>query len=87
MRILFLLCLVFTVIPSSARDVDVVVGWNKPPYVISQEHSGFEVDLIRAILADMGHQSRLVLEQYLVSKRLLSLILVQQVCQRAQATL
>ena len=55
MRILFLLCLVFTVIPSSARDVDVVVGWNKPPYVISQEHSGFEVDLIRAILADMGH--------------------------------
>ncbi len=55
MRILFLLCLVFTVMPSTARDVNVVVGWNKPPYVISQEHSGFEVDLIRAILADMGH--------------------------------
>ncbi len=55
MRILFLLCLVFTVMPSNAREVNVVVGWNKPPYVISQEHSGFEVDLIRAILADMGH--------------------------------
>lgn len=55
MRILFLLCLVFTVMHSTAREVNVVVGWNKPPYVISQEHSGFEVDLIRAILADMGH--------------------------------
>lgn len=55
MRILFLLCLVFIFMPSTAREVNVVVGWNKPPYVISQEHSGFEVDLIRAILADMGH--------------------------------
>jgi polar amino acid transport system substrate-binding protein len=32
-----------------------VVGWNKPPYVISQEHTGFEVDLVRAILAEMGY--------------------------------
>ena len=25
------------------------------PYVISQEHTGFEVDLVRAILAEMGY--------------------------------
>lgn len=40
---------------STSDELDVVVGWNKPPYVISAEHSGFEVELVRAILADMGH--------------------------------
>ena len=49
------LCAVAIVFPTKARELDVVVGWNKPPYVISQEHSGFEIDLVRAILAEMGH--------------------------------
>ncbi|BFT31930.1 hypothetical protein D210916BOD24_31060 [Alteromonas sp. D210916BOD_24] len=40
---------------SAADELDVVVGWNKPPYVISADHSGLEVELIRAVLADMGH--------------------------------
>ena len=38
-----------------AEHLDVVVGWDKPPYVIAANHSGFELDLIRAILADAGH--------------------------------
>ena len=48
-------CLLCFIIPLSAKELDVVVGWNKPPYVISQEHTGFEVDLVRAILAEMGY--------------------------------
>ncbi|AXT38677.1 amino acid ABC transporter [Alteromonas sp. BL110] len=56
MRILIpFLCVVAIALPAKARELDVVVGWNKPPYVISQEHSGFEIDLVRAILAEMGH--------------------------------
>ncbi len=56
MRIFILfLCAVAITLPTKARELDVVVGWNKPPYVISQEHSGFEIDLVRAILTEMGH--------------------------------
>jgi polar amino acid transport system substrate-binding protein len=53
----FSLVLSFLLLPFSvtSEEIDVVVGWNKPPYVISQENSGFEVDVARAILADMGH--------------------------------
>ena len=53
----FSLVLSFLLLPFSAssEEIDVVVGWNKPPYVISQENSGFEVDVARAILADIGH--------------------------------
>lgn len=40
---------------SCAKELDVVVGWDKPPYVVSADHSGFEIDLVRAIFAEMGH--------------------------------
>jgi len=53
--LLFVVGLLCLSMPLKAKELDVVVGWNKPPYVISQEHTGFEVDLVRAILADMGH--------------------------------
>lgn len=56
MRFLILfLCVFATASSVVARELNVVVGWNKPPYVISQEHSGFEVDLVRAIVSEMGH--------------------------------
>ena len=56
MRLLILFVFIIaSALPTKARELDVVVGWNKPPYVISQEHSGFEIDLIRAILSEMGH--------------------------------
>lgn len=40
---------------TKAESLDVVVGWDKPPYVIAADHSGFELDLVRAILAEAGH--------------------------------
>ena len=48
-------CFMCFIIPLSAKELDVVLGWNKPPYVISQQHTGFEVDLVRAIVAEMGY--------------------------------
>lgn len=37
------------------RDLDIAVGWTKPPYVISNDNSGFELDLVRAVLKSIGH--------------------------------
>lgn len=39
-----------------ARQIEVVVGWTKAPYVISEQDSGFELELVRAILQEMGHE-------------------------------
>ena len=41
---------------ASSEQLDVVVGWDKPPYVMSAEHSGFELELTRAILKELGHE-------------------------------
>lgn len=38
-----------------AKNLNVVVGWNKPPYVISNSDSGFELELVRQIMAELGH--------------------------------
>ncbi|WP_368411524.1 substrate-binding periplasmic protein [Alteromonas sp. 1_MG-2023] len=32
------------------------MGWTKAPYVIEENDSGFEVELVRAILLEMGHE-------------------------------
>ena len=40
----------------SAKTLKVAVGLSKPPYVISENNSGFELDLVKAIFASMGHQ-------------------------------
>lgn len=41
---------------ASSEQLDVVVGWDKPPYVMAGEHSGFEIELTRAILKELGHE-------------------------------
>jgi polar amino acid transport system substrate-binding protein len=54
------LCFLFSISYSSrdiaAEELEVVVGWDKPPYVLSADHSGFEMDLVRAIFAEIGHE-------------------------------
>lgn len=57
MRLIALCCtllLAFTG-PAFSKQLDLVVGWDKPPYVMAKEDSGFEVELARAIFADLGH--------------------------------
>jgi polar amino acid transport system substrate-binding protein len=41
---------------SHARTLNVIVGWDKPPYVLSSTHMGVELELMRAVLNDMGHE-------------------------------
>ncbi len=41
---------------ANARPLDVAVGWSKPPYVISEGHTGFEIDLMREIMKTIGHE-------------------------------
>jgi len=44
----------------SAKELNVAVGWNKPPYVIEKNDSGFEVEMLRAIFKKMGHQLNII---------------------------
>ncbi len=39
-----------------AKKINIAVGWNKPPYVIEKENSGFEIEMIRTIFKNMGHE-------------------------------
>ncbi|WP_411270660.1 substrate-binding periplasmic protein [Alteromonas sp. CYL-A6] len=39
-----------------ARQIEAVVGWDKPPYVMQDRNSGFEVELVRQILSELGHE-------------------------------
>ena len=50
-----LFCLLVVCPVSQARQIDVIVGWAKPPYVISDTHSGFELELTRTVLTKLGH--------------------------------
>lgn len=51
----FGLCLLLLSCASAAKSYDVIVGWNKPPYVIADGHTGFELELVRSIFAELGH--------------------------------
>lgn len=50
---LFFLCLPLITV---AKPLELVVGLNKPPYVISEKNSGFELELAREIFAELGHE-------------------------------
>lgn len=52
--VLLLFCVLLS-FSAAARQIDVVVGWDKPPYVVAESHSGFELELVRQILAELGH--------------------------------
>lgn len=56
MRIAALFTVLLYSFIASSEQLDVVVGWDKPPYVMSAEHSGFELELTRAILKELGHE-------------------------------
>lgn len=40
----------------AAKTLDVAVGWTKPPYVIADGNTGFELDLVRAVFDKIGHE-------------------------------
>tara|TARA_R110002167_G_scaffold42935_14_gene130068 strand:+ start:13575 stop:14360 length:786 start_codon:yes stop_codon:yes gene_type:complete len=38
-----------------AKELILVAGWEKPPYVIASQNSGFEIELMRQVLASLNH--------------------------------
>lgn len=57
-----ILCAVLSVLSfvTSAKALNIVVGLDKPPYVIQSENSGFELEMIRALFAELGHQTHFI---------------------------
>lgn len=51
------LILILSLAVSSAwgRELDLAVGWTKPPYVIAEGNTGFELDLMRMVFNSIGH--------------------------------
>lgn len=51
-------CFFITVLFSHAaktKELLLVAGWEKPPYIISSQNSGFEIELMRQVLTNLGH--------------------------------
>ncbi|WDE03114.1 transporter substrate-binding domain-containing protein [Thalassomonas viridans] len=43
-------------VDAGAKQLEVSVGWSKPPYVIEKGNTGFEIELVRTIFEQMGHE-------------------------------
>ena len=41
---------------AKSKELVLVAGLSKPPYVIPEDNSGFEIDLMRGILATLDHE-------------------------------
>lgn len=61
MRLTIAFLLYIVILPANAKTLEVVVGLAKPPYVLSDGNSGFEIELIRHILRKAGHKANFVL--------------------------
>jgi polar amino acid transport system substrate-binding protein len=61
---LFCLILLANTYHAFATDIKVAAGWSRPPYIIPKTHSGFELDLIKQVLANMGHKAILTYVPY-----------------------
>jgi len=44
----------------SASDLDVSVGWTKPPYVIEKQNTGFELELVKSVFKKLGYSLNFV---------------------------
>lgn len=46
------------------KTVEIGAGWARAPYIIPADHTGFELDVMRQILAKMGYDSKLIYVPY-----------------------
>jgi polar amino acid transport system substrate-binding protein len=63
-----LACVGFCVLApiTQAKDVSIIFGLALPPYVIQENNSGFEVDIIREALAAKGHTLKPIYASFIV---------------------
>jgi polar amino acid transport system substrate-binding protein len=47
-----------------SKDLLVVAGWDKPPYIISNQQSGYEIELIRQVMTSVNHQISMLYVPY-----------------------
>ncbi|MBU3020382.1 ABC transporter substrate-binding protein [Aestuariibacter sp. A3R04] len=61
MRLLIIVLLWLACVTSVfAANLDVVSGWDKPPYIVAKGNTGFEVELLKTIAANNGHDVNLI---------------------------
>ncbi len=70
----FLLSIILLIISTclNAKQIEIAVGWTKPPYVIETGNTGFEIELIKGIFASMGHQTTFIYVPFARSHYLLN---------------
>jgi len=62
---------------ANAEKINIAVGWTKPPYVIEKDNSGFEIDMLKVIFKNMGHELNLIYAPFGRSHTLLKQGLVE----------
>jgi len=50
--------------PVVADNLKIAASWAKPPYIIPQTHSGFEIELITDLFKDLNHDVKFVYMPY-----------------------
>ena len=64
-KIMVGLCLLFfTFVSAQAKELVVITGLDKPPYVISNQNGGYEIELVRQVLATLGYDISLLYVPY-----------------------
>lgn len=76
-RLLLIGLLLLFSLSLTAKELRVAVGLSIPPYVIKENNSGFEMELIRAVLKQKEHQIKNIL--YASNKRITKLLKNRQV--------
>lgn len=56
MRVVIWLVLALQGVSAQGESLVLAVGWNKPPYIVAAENAGYELELVRHVVEDMGHQ-------------------------------
>tara|TARA_R110001583_G_scaffold145995_2_gene298025 strand:+ start:810 stop:1538 length:729 start_codon:yes stop_codon:yes gene_type:complete len=71
--IFFILAIIFTATSLAKQPFKVVVGLSKPPYVIEENQSGFELELIHQVLTAIGKDIEFVFVPFGRSEKMFEL--------------
>ncbi|WP_151704160.1 hypothetical protein [Nitrincola alkalilacustris] len=55
--IFFTLCLLAPLAIAQDKILSILVGMDKPPYIQMQDGAGFELELLKAVINEMGYSS------------------------------
>ena len=64
LRFIVILLVVPFFSPVVADNLKIAASWAKPPYIIPQTHSGFEIELITDLFKDLNHDVKFVYMPY-----------------------